>query len=148
MQTRPKNNKGDARPELAGIGEHGDTPEERAEAEALAELLWDFLRKDPEHQDRRRTGSGTKTKLGLLRTVKSVLSPATEGLERSVSELRAMLRETSNLGEALAVRTSTIDGELLGLLEDTREHDIGEVTRLRVQIKQNRALIARTEPKQ
>jgi len=31
-----------------------------------AELLWDSLKRDPEHKDRRQTGWGTKTMLGLV----------------------------------------------------------------------------------
>lgn len=30
------------------------------------ELLWDSLKRDPEHKDRRQTGWGTKTKVGLM----------------------------------------------------------------------------------
>lgn len=32
----------------------------------IIELLWDSLRRDPEHEDRRQTGWGTKTKEGLI----------------------------------------------------------------------------------
>ena len=32
----------------------------------IIELLWDSLKRDPEHKDRRQTGWGTKTKLGLV----------------------------------------------------------------------------------
>lgn len=32
----------------------------------IIELLWDSLRRDPEHDDRRQTGWGTKTKEGLI----------------------------------------------------------------------------------
>jgi hypothetical protein len=34
--------------------------------EAILELLWDSLKRDPEHKDRRQTGWGTKTKIGLI----------------------------------------------------------------------------------
>ena len=41
--------------------------------EAIAALLWDYLKKDPEHKDRRQTGWGTKTKLGLALSVQAAL---------------------------------------------------------------------------
>lgn len=56
------------------VGDHGETSEELATAERLADLLWDSLKRDPEHKDRRRTAYGTKTKLGLLRTVQAVIN--------------------------------------------------------------------------
>jgi hypothetical protein len=42
---------------------------------AIADMLWDILPKDPEHKDRVRldNGYGTKTKLGLRRTIESVI---------------------------------------------------------------------------
>lgn len=40
-------------------------PLTKRDSEAL-ELLWDSLKRDPEHKDRRQTGWGTKTKVGLL----------------------------------------------------------------------------------
>ncbi len=40
----------------------------------LVELLWDYLKRDPEHKDRRQTGYGTKTKLGLVASIRSILS--------------------------------------------------------------------------
>ncbi len=36
------------------------------QTQAALELLWDHLPKDPEHKDRRQTGWGTKTKVGLI----------------------------------------------------------------------------------
>jgi hypothetical protein len=33
---------------------------------AVIDLLWDSLRRDREHKDRRMTGWGSKTKVGLL----------------------------------------------------------------------------------
>ena len=41
---------------------------------ALTELLWDYLKRDPDNKDRRRTGWGTKTKLGLARSVQAALA--------------------------------------------------------------------------
>lgn len=52
---------------------------ELKEADAVAALLWDYLRRDPEHKTRRRTGAGTKTKLGLLRTLKHTIATAGRG---------------------------------------------------------------------
>lgn len=46
---------------------------ETLQAESLANLLWDCLKRDPEHADRRQTTWGTKTKLGLLRSVKAAI---------------------------------------------------------------------------
>ena len=37
--------------------------------QALIDLLWDYLKKDPEHKDRRQTGFGTKTKIGLVASI-------------------------------------------------------------------------------
>lgn len=39
----------------------------------LLELLWDNLKRDPEHKDRVRTGWGTKTKQGLIACVTSIM---------------------------------------------------------------------------
>ena len=36
------------------------------QTQAVIDLLWDSLKRDPEHKDRRQTGWGTKTKVGLL----------------------------------------------------------------------------------
>jgi hypothetical protein len=35
-------------------------------AEQVVALLWDSLKRDPEHKDRRQTGWGTKTQIGLV----------------------------------------------------------------------------------
>jgi hypothetical protein len=40
--------------------------------EAVAELLWDYLKRDPEHRDRRATGWGTKTLVGLTACVNRI----------------------------------------------------------------------------
>ena len=39
-------------------------------ADEVAEVFWDFLRRDPETPDRRMTAWGTKTKLGLALTIR------------------------------------------------------------------------------
>jgi hypothetical protein len=57
--------------------EHGATVEEMAQAERLANCLWDYLKRDPQHKDRRQTAWGTKTKLGLLRTVQAAINATT-----------------------------------------------------------------------
>lgn len=36
---------------------------------AVIELLWDYLKRDPEHKDRVRTGWGTKTQDGLIKRI-------------------------------------------------------------------------------
>lgn len=38
----------------------------KEQTQAALELLWDHLPKDREHKDRRQTGWGTKTKVGLI----------------------------------------------------------------------------------
>ena len=35
----------------------------------LIDLLWDYLKRDPEHRNRRKTGFGTKTKVGLVNSI-------------------------------------------------------------------------------
>ncbi len=40
---------------------------------ALIGLLWDYLKKDREHKDRRHTGFGTKTKQGLTASIERVI---------------------------------------------------------------------------
>lgn len=68
---------------------------------ALIDLLWDFMKRDPEHNDRVRTGWGTKTKVGLCASIQriitestpktgpdgSVLSNARDEAKRSLSEM-------------------------------------------------------------
>jgi hypothetical protein len=48
--------------------------------EAIAELLWDYLKADREHKDRRQTGWGTKTKAGLVASLDRIYieKPLTE----------------------------------------------------------------------
>jgi len=41
--------------------------------ETLVELLWDYLKRDPEHNDRRQTSWGTKTKMGLTRSIRRII---------------------------------------------------------------------------
>ena len=45
-----------------------------AQDAAITEWFWGVLPVDPEHEDRRRTGQGTKTKLGLLRTMQRIVN--------------------------------------------------------------------------
>jgi hypothetical protein len=44
--------------------------------QALIDLLWDYLKKDPEHKDRRQTGFGTKTKIGLVASINRIIAEA------------------------------------------------------------------------
>lgn len=39
----------------------------------LLTLLWDSMKRDPEHKDRVRTGWGTKTQTGLLACVERIM---------------------------------------------------------------------------
>ena len=38
--------------------------------EQIADVFWDYLKRDPENKDRRQTAWGSKTKLGLALTIK------------------------------------------------------------------------------
>lgn len=38
----------------------------------LIDLLWDSLKRDPENKDRRQTGWGTKTKIGLCACIERI----------------------------------------------------------------------------
>ena len=42
----------------------------------LIDLLWDYLRRDPEHKDRVRTAWGTKTKQGLVGSINRIVTGA------------------------------------------------------------------------
>lgn len=42
----------------------------------VTEVFWDYLKRDPEHKDRRQTGWGTKTKEGLARTIHRIVNEA------------------------------------------------------------------------
>lgn len=39
----------------------------------LVELLWNYMKRDPEHKDRVRTGWGTKTKIGLVACISRIV---------------------------------------------------------------------------
>lgn len=41
--------------------------------EQIIALLWESLKRDPEHKDRRQTGWGTKTKVGLIACIRRIL---------------------------------------------------------------------------
>ena len=49
--------------------------------EAIVELLWEYLKKDPEHKDRRRTAWGTKSKYGLARCVERIFTEHEEDIK-------------------------------------------------------------------
>lgn len=55
---------------------------------AIAELLWDYLKKDPEHKDRRWIAGGTKTKLGLRKSIERVIEETTEDDEEDTLVVR------------------------------------------------------------
>jgi len=40
----------------------------------LIELLWQSLKQDSEHKDRKQTGYGTKTQTGLLASIESIMN--------------------------------------------------------------------------
>jgi hypothetical protein len=46
---------------------------ENPDDDPVVQMLWDYLRRDAEHKDRRCTGVGTKTKLGLAATVRALV---------------------------------------------------------------------------
>lgn len=43
----------------------------------VVDLLWDSLKRDPEHLDRRQTGWGTKTKEGLAACIERIAADPT-----------------------------------------------------------------------
>jgi hypothetical protein len=51
---------------LIQSGKTTTAPEPSKQGEQIVELLWDSLKRDPDHKDRRQTGWGTKTKFGLI----------------------------------------------------------------------------------
>lgn len=40
----------------------------------LLALLWDYMKRDPEHKDRVRTGWGTKTQDGLVASIERIVT--------------------------------------------------------------------------
>jgi hypothetical protein len=47
--------------------------------EEIIELLWESLKRDREHKDRRLTGWGTKTKVGLVACVERIFTQPLQG---------------------------------------------------------------------
>lgn len=54
---------------LESESKHSPTRQLKPHEERLIEMLWDYLKKDPENKDRRRTAWGPKTKVGLVNSV-------------------------------------------------------------------------------
>lgn len=48
------------------------TEDEKIE-EQLIDLLWSYMKRDPDHRDRVQTGYGTKTKTGLVACVRRII---------------------------------------------------------------------------
>lgn len=48
--------------------------------EQLIELLWNSMKRDPEHKDRVRTGWGTKTQIGLVASIERIFENQTKAL--------------------------------------------------------------------
>ncbi len=44
----------------------------KKQQDAVLELLWDSMKRDPENRDRVRTGWGTKTKEGLVACIERI----------------------------------------------------------------------------
>lgn len=44
-----------------------------SQKQSLLDLLWDYMKRDPEHKDRVRTGWGTKTQIGLLACIERIV---------------------------------------------------------------------------
>lgn len=40
----------------------------------LLKLLWDSMKRDPEHKDRKQTGWGTKTQFGLIACIERIIN--------------------------------------------------------------------------
>jgi len=57
------------------------TTELTARQQAIIGLLWDSMKRDPEHKDRVRTSWGTKTKLGLALCVERIFEEHPAGKE-------------------------------------------------------------------
>lgn len=47
-------------------------------------LLWDSLKRDPEHKDRRQTGWGSKTKQGLIASLNTIYGKSYEARTQAV----------------------------------------------------------------
>lgn len=58
---------------MEGIGMGNETVKLTAREKAIQDLLWASLQRDPEHKDRRRTGFGTKTVVGLTASIERVI---------------------------------------------------------------------------
>lgn len=46
---------------------------DESQKQAVVNLLWDYLKRDPEHNDRRQTAWGTKTRFGLAACVTAIV---------------------------------------------------------------------------
>ena len=57
-------------------GQEGETMNDTQKrvTRQIEELLWDHLKRDPEHRDRRQTGWGTKTLRGLVACIEHIIS--------------------------------------------------------------------------
>ena len=72
----------------------------------IHDLLWFNLKRDPEHKDRRQTGFGTKTVIGLTASVERIIeetSPLEDGtprpqMEKVVAVLREFMRDVEAIG--------------------------------------------------
>lgn len=65
----------------------------REQKNAVMDLLWDSLKRDPKHSNRRQTGWGTKTKVGLCACI--------ERIGKGVSLLNLDSSEEADLAEQL-----------------------------------------------
>lgn len=54
---------------------------ESLRAASIVGLLWDYLKRDQTHSDRRQTGWGTKTKQGLVACIERIAGIATSAVE-------------------------------------------------------------------
>jgi hypothetical protein len=72
-RARPKVGDGSTLRDVNGnrVGSWAVVDEEKLDAE-IVELLWDSLRRDPEHKDRRVTNWGTKTMVGLAASIRRI----------------------------------------------------------------------------
>ncbi len=108
---------------------------------ATVDLLWDYLKRDPEHKDRRQTGWGTKTQSGLTACIARIarehteqpngvyFKPANAGLQ---SEPRAAGRRIAKLLHALEDHVNGYIGE--GELPDElRAFKVRIIDRMRAQ---------------
>lgn len=65
----------------------------RDKKEMIEELLWDYLKKAPEHKDRKQTGWGTKTLEGLYLSLQRIFSSEQTQGEQALKVLEKLIED-------------------------------------------------------